>query len=74
MLVSHAFKKQRFLDLHCATIQWPLNRIEYIGIDPSVEGDEKKRKQIEEGEEKARQEWRKDWWGWAREYGLRSKR
>ena len=62
-IISHAFKRERFLELHCKTIRWPLDRLSYVGIDPPME-DEGKRAQIEKGEAKARQDWVEDWWGW----------
>ncbi|OHE90862.1 hypothetical protein CORC01_13839 [Colletotrichum orchidophilum] len=33
-IVSHAFKRPRIIDGHCAAIGFPLERIRYIGIDP----------------------------------------
>lgn len=33
-LISHAFKRARFLQLHCRAIRWPLTKFAYIGIDP----------------------------------------
>lgn len=33
-VISHDFKKDRFLDLHCAAIRWPLEKIRYIGPVP----------------------------------------
>lgn len=33
-VVSHAFKKSRIYDGHCAAIGFPLDRTEYVGIDP----------------------------------------
>ena len=33
-LISHAFKRPRFLDLHCRALRWPLSRVTYIGLDP----------------------------------------
>ena len=34
IIVSHNFKKSRFLDLHLPAIGMPLDTVEYIGIDP----------------------------------------
>lgn len=34
VIITHAFKKDRFLDLHAKAIRWPLNRIRVFGIDP----------------------------------------
>ncbi|KAK1468586.1 hypothetical protein CMEL01_00353 [Colletotrichum melonis] len=33
-IVSHAFKRPRILDGHCAAIAFPLDRVRYVGIDP----------------------------------------
>ncbi|KAF4120039.1 DUF218 domain, partial [Geosmithia morbida] len=33
-LVSHAFKRPRLVDGHCVAIGWPLDRLDYVGIDP----------------------------------------
>lgn len=33
-IVSHAFKKPRIVDGHCAAIGFPLDRVSFIGIDP----------------------------------------
>ncbi|KAK1580439.1 DUF218 domain-containing protein [Colletotrichum navitas] len=33
-IVSHAFKKPRIVDGHCAAIGFPLERVHFIGIDP----------------------------------------
>lgn len=47
-LISHAFKRARFLDLHCPAILWPLSKLTYIGIDPPE--DVTPRKELEKGE------------------------
>ncbi|KAL8831583.1 MAG: hypothetical protein Q9191_000792 [Dirinaria sp. TL-2023a] len=33
-LISHDFKKRRFIELHCRAIRWPLDRFTFVGIDP----------------------------------------
>lgn len=33
-VVTHAFKEQRFLELHAQAIQWPKDMITVLGIDP----------------------------------------
>lgn len=33
-LVSHAFKKVRIVGGHCAAIGFPLDRVQYLGVDP----------------------------------------
>ena len=61
-IVSHEFKRKRFLDLHCRTLNWPAGGITYVGIDPKK--DEEGRKAIDVGEDKARADWELDWWGY----------
>jgi hypothetical protein len=36
-VISHGFKRRRFLDLHIPAIHFPLSRTAYIGIDPPFE-------------------------------------
>ncbi|KAI8633590.1 FolC bifunctional protein [Xylariaceae sp. FL1651] len=33
-IVSHAFKRERLVDCHCGAIRFPLEHIEFVGIDP----------------------------------------
>ena len=33
-IVSHGFKRGRFLDLHVPATRWPEGRVEFLGIDP----------------------------------------
>ncbi|KAI5925109.1 FolC bifunctional protein [Camillea tinctor] len=33
-IVSHAFKQERLVDCHCNAIGYPLDRVDFIGIDP----------------------------------------
>ncbi|KAI9881521.1 MAG: hypothetical protein M1830_000084 [Pleopsidium flavum] len=49
-IVSHAFKRRRFLELHAKAIRWPLERVSYLGIDPPEEITP--RRTLEEGEER----------------------
>ncbi|MCJ1326470.1 hypothetical protein MMC10_003134 [Thelotrema lepadinum] len=69
-IISHAFKRQRNLDLHCRTLRWPLSRVSYVGIDPPLE-DEGRRLETERGEARAREEWAADWWGWGLTLGAK---
>ena len=61
---------KRFLDLHCAAIKWPLDRVTYIGIDPPPEVTPKRA--LDEGEAKALEAWKVDLYGVGHE--LSSKR
>jgi len=36
-IVSHDFKKKRFVDLHCHAIKWPRDRLHWVGIDPPAD-------------------------------------
>lgn len=33
-IVSHAFKRERLVDCHCEAILFPLNRVNFVGVDP----------------------------------------
>ncbi|KAI0879046.1 FolC bifunctional protein [Hypoxylon argillaceum] len=33
-IVSHAFKRERLVDCHCGAIRFPLNRVNFVGVDP----------------------------------------
>ena len=66
-IISHAFKRRRFIDQHCPILRWPAARVEYIGIDPDK--DEAGSRRIETGEETARAQWQQDPWGWGPELG-----
>ncbi|KAI1205163.1 FolC bifunctional protein [Annulohypoxylon truncatum] len=33
-LVSHAFKRERLVDCHCGAIGFPLDRVDFVGVDP----------------------------------------
>ncbi|CAL8577493.1 hypothetical protein XPA_003320 [Xanthoria parietina] len=61
-VISHEFKRARFLDLHVRAMGWPSDEVTYIGLDPpeSVTS----RKELEEGE-KARGygPWKEDLYG-----------
>lgn len=68
-IVSHAFKKDRFLQLHLRALRWR-REVQYLGIDPEYmcdgEGfDEERTREVREGEEK------RGFWPWARDmYGV----
>jgi hypothetical protein len=47
-VISHGFKRRRFLDLHIPAIRFPLSRTAYIGIDPPFEP--ARMAQIEDGD------------------------
>jgi hypothetical protein len=53
-IVSHEFKRKRFLDLHVQAARWPRDRVELVGVDPEymVEGS------AEWNEERAESVWR----------------
>jgi dihydrofolate synthase len=33
-IVSHAFKRERLVDCHCGAIGFPLDRVNFVGVDP----------------------------------------
>ncbi|KAK6073531.1 DUF218 domain-containing protein [Seiridium cupressi] len=33
-IVSHAFKRERLVDCHCGAIGYPLDRVDFVGVDP----------------------------------------
>ncbi|KAI0400208.1 FolC bifunctional protein [Xylaria palmicola] len=33
-IVSHAFKRERLVDCHCGAIRFPLDRVDFVGVDP----------------------------------------
>ncbi|KAK6841593.1 hypothetical protein PG987_002453 [Apiospora arundinis] len=33
-IVSHAFKRERLVDCHCGALGYPLDRVDFVGIDP----------------------------------------
>ncbi|KAK8138961.1 hypothetical protein PG984_002341 [Apiospora sp. TS-2023a] len=33
-IVSHAFKRERLVDCHCGALGYPLDRVNFVGIDP----------------------------------------
>ena len=35
-IISHGFKRRRLVDLHCAAIGFPLERVAFVGTDPPV--------------------------------------
>ena len=61
-LISHAFKRARFLRLHCPAIRWPLAKFAYLGIDPPE--DVTPKRVLEQGErENGYGVWEGDWYG-----------
>lgn len=33
-IITHAFKRRRFLELHLPALRWPADRVDFIGINP----------------------------------------
>ncbi|KAG8529458.1 uncharacterized protein KY384_006095 [Bacidia gigantensis] len=72
-IISHDFKKSRFLDLHLKAIKWPRERVSYIGIDPPEEISSRGELDINEAE--AVGAWERDLYGVGTELaGKRRKR
>ena len=60
-IISHAFKRNRFVNSHCISIQWPLERVTFKGIDPPPEITPKRL--LKAGESKATDAWVADMYG-----------
>ncbi|KIN06496.1 hypothetical protein OIDMADRAFT_113505, partial [Oidiodendron maius Zn] len=78
-IVSHEFKRERFLELHVATMRWPRDRVEFVGIDPgymregSEEWDGERAAEVRRGErERGFMVWKRD--GFGKSEVLRRKR
>lgn len=77
-VVSHGFKRARFLDLHIKGMRWPRERVEFLGIDPGYlergeDWDEVRAERVLRGEqERGYEAWREDLRGTGE--GLREKR
>lgn len=56
-VISHAFKKPRVVDGHCAAIGYPIEQVTYVGIDPP---DVEEKEDAMRGAELAVQEWTDD--------------
>ena len=76
-LVSHGFKRRRFLEQHCAALRVPAERVTFVGADPpedypGEDGEGRRRREWEVGSEKVERVWDEDWYGWGEQ--LRAKR
>ncbi|KIW69524.1 hypothetical protein PV04_05397 [Phialophora macrospora] len=70
-IISHGFKRRRFLDLHVPAMRLLLSRVAYVGIDPPFEP--ARMAQIEEGDRlRGYGAWERDPYGLGE--GLRGKR
>lgn len=65
-IVSHAFKRRRLVQAHCSALSLPLDRVQYVGINPPGIPE------VVENEERAVEEWLSDPQGTSE--GLRRKR
>ena len=54
-IISHEFKRKRFLSLHCHALRWPADRVGFCGIDPPMSPE--RHVQIEVGNRKACEAW-----------------
>lgn len=50
IIVSHEFKRKRFLELHLRALQFPVSSVEFVGIDPPFE--EARMEEIRDGDAK----------------------
>ena len=65
-IISHAFKRARFLSLHLPALRYPSSaeRVSYVGVDPPGMSDAEQRTQILEGERvRGVEAWRQDPYG-----------
>ena len=55
-IISHEFKRARFMELHVQAMRWPREKVEFLGIDPGymVEGsgdwDDARTSEVRKGE------------------------
>ena len=68
IIVSHNFKRRRFMELHLPAVKFPVASTEYVGIDPAFEEDEDKgeqrRMEIKEGDlKRGFGSWKEDLYG-----------
>lgn len=66
-IISHAFKEERFMELHVSAIRFPREKLVFLGIDPdymrveSTEYDELRTEEVRRGSrEKGYGEWERD--------------
>lgn len=61
-IISHEFKRPRFLDLHIPTLHFPISQVRYLGINPPFSASELE--DVEAGErERGYLPWKDDPWG-----------
>ncbi|KAH8820915.1 DUF218 domain-containing protein [Xylogone sp. PMI_703] len=69
-IISHEFKRDRFMELHLRALRWPKDRATFIGINPpymeegSEEWDPARTEDVRKGElERGYRAWADDLWG-----------
>ena len=69
-IISHEFKKERFIELHVTAMRWPVERVQFVGIDPaymrteSEDYDARRTQEVRDGERKwGFGSWECDLWG-----------
>lgn len=70
IIISHGFKRPRFMDLHLRALRWPKAKAEFTGIDPSYmsedaeDWDHKRTADVRDGElQRGYRAWQEDLWG-----------
>ncbi|KAI0427608.1 FolC bifunctional protein [Xylaria sp. FL1042] len=58
-IVSHAFKRERLVDCHCGAIRFPLDRVNFVGVDPPGMADGSNKSAIP-GVQEAVNQWKND--------------
>ena len=62
VIVSHEFKRRRFMDLHVPALKFPREGVEFVGIDPPWEG-ERRQSMIRGEDERGYTAWERDPYG-----------
>lgn len=73
-VISHDFKRERFQQLHRASLQYPEEQFQFVGIDPDWEKVVSVKEQIVEYEGITRKAWERDPYACAKNGELRAKR
>ena len=68
IIVSHDFKRRRFMELHLPAIKFPIAKTDFVGIDPVFEqdedGGEQRRREIVDGDlKRGFGAWKEDLYG-----------
>jgi hypothetical protein len=75
-IISNEFKRARFLELHCKALDWPADRVTFVGIDPEyMSRDLERAVSVRDGERRnGFDPWQRDMLGWGEELEAKRKR